>query len=236
MKGALALVVALVAACDAGSSRREVPAAPAHYTARIASLAREREALAAAWRAAPSDGVRDEVRRRASRALVRALADDILPAWNGTPWSYSGTAEAPGHRPIACGYFVSTTLEHAGLAVERRRLAQQAAEHIITTLVPEERIARFRRAPLDAFVAAVARGGDGIYLVGLDTHVGFLVVDEGDVFFHHASSTSGAVVRERALVSGPLARSSYRVVGKLAGAPLVDSWLSGRDIPTRAGG
>ena len=53
------------------------------------------------------------------------------PAWNGTPWSFSGTAAAPGRAPIACGYFVSTALEHAGLAVERRRLAQQAAEHIV---------------------------------------------------------------------------------------------------------
>ena len=103
----------------------------------------------------------------------------------------------------------------------------------MTTLVPESRIARFRRVSLDRFVHEVARRGDGLYVVGLDRHVGFLVVEGGDVFFHHASSSAGAVVRERALVSGALARSSYRVVGKLFDDALVDAWLTGRPIPTR---
>lgn len=234
MKWSLVALAALLAACrGSGGGTHEAPAAPADYAARRAELVRERDALAAAWRAAPSEAARAEVRGRAARALVDGLRDEILPAWNGTPWAFSGTATAPGEAPIACGYFVSTALEHAGLAVERRRLAQQAAEHIITTLVPEPRIARFRRVPLAAFVSAVARQGDGLYIVGLDNHVGFLVVERGDVYFHHASSHAGAVVRERALVSAPLAASSYRVVGKLGGAQLVDAWLAARALPTR---
>ena len=232
---ALALAIAL-AACDrggGGASATGTPAAPVEYDRMVAALSHERAALAREWSAAPDPSARDAIRRRAGALLLRRLTADLLPAWNGTPWSFSGTALAPGARPIACGYFVSTTLAHAGLAVERRRLAQQAAEDIILTLVPESRVARFKRVPLDTFVAAVARRGDGLYLVGLDYHVGFLVVERGQVWFHHASNVSGAVVREPALTSAALSRSSYRVVGKMLDASLVEAWLEARVIPTR---
>ncbi len=229
---ALLLLAVVAAACDRTAPPHGTPAPEPTYQRLVGDLARERAALAAAWRAAPDDSGRAEVRERAASVLYRALRDRLLPAWNGTPWSLSGTALAPGARPIACGYFVSTALEAAGLAVERRRLAQQAAEDIILTLVPESRVARFKRVPLDTFVAAVARRGDGLYLVGLDYHVGFLVVDGGRVFFHHASSFAGAVVREPALTSAALAHSSYRVVGKMLDPGLIDAWLSGAAIPT----
>jgi hypothetical protein len=231
-RGLLALAL-IVLGCDDEPPPPPAPVQTASYHRTIAALSHERAALADAWRAAGDEGERRALRARATGLLIRRLRDQLLPAWNGTPWSYSGTATAPGERPIACGYFVSTTLEHAGLAVERRPLAQQAAEDIILTLVPESRIARFKRIPLDVFVAAVARQGDGLYLVGLDYHVGFLVVTGGQVFFHHASNLAGAVVREPALTSAALTRSSYRVVGKLFDATLVEAWIEGRSIRTR---
>lgn len=234
----LLLVCAALAACDGGDRRppHPPPTQVVVYDRMVAGLSHERAALSEAWRAAADDAARAAVRDRAAGLLLRRLTGDLLPAWNGTPWSFSGTATAPGARPIACGYFVSTTLEHAGLAVERRRLAQQAAEDIILTLVPESRVARFKRVPLDTFVAAVGRRGDGLYLVGLDYHVGFLVVERGQVYFHHASNVGGAVVREPAITSAALARSSYRVVGKMLDPTLVEAWLAGRAIPTRQAG
>ena len=45
---------------------------------------------------------------------MAALRDDLLPAWNGTAWAMNGTSQVPGRGSIACGYFVSTTLMHAG--------------------------------------------------------------------------------------------------------------------------
>jgi hypothetical protein len=227
---ALAAMTAL-AGCD-DPARTPTPRAIAAYPSVVAAAAREREQLAALWQAA-SAADQERVLDRASDAFARILAERILPAWNGTPWSYDGTAAAPGARPVACGYFVATALEHAGLRVERRRLAQQAAEHIVLSLVPADRVARFRRAPLDDFLSTVVGGGDGVYVVGLDTHVGFLVVDRGDAFFHHSSRQARAVVREPALLSRALATSSYRVVGKLSGRGLARSWLAAAAIPTR---
>lgn len=228
----LLLAVLLLASCDgkrAGAPRPDLVAA---YPDIVAAAEDERRKLAAEWRAARGAD-RDRALDRAAAALSRIVTDRILPAWNGTPWSFSGTAESPGAKPIACGYFVSTALEAAGLRVERRRLAQQAAEYIVLSLVPAERIARFRRASLDAFLAAVARSGDGLYVVGLDYHVGFLIVKDGRAFFHHSSLEAGGVIREPAVLSHALARSSYRVVGKLFDREVARSWLAQSAIATR---
>jgi hypothetical protein len=231
----LACLAALLATTLPGCDDPAVPPTAretAAYPAVVAAASREREELAALWQASPPHE-QERVLDRASDALARLLAERILPAWNGTPWSFAGTAVGPGARPVACGYFVATALEHAGLRVERRRLAQQAAEHIVLSLVPADRVARFRRAPLDHFLTTVVGGGDGVYVVGLDRHVGFLVVDRGDAFFHHSSREAGAVVREPAILSRALATSSYRVVGKLSGRTLARTWLAAAAIPTR---
>lgn len=226
---AAALSMSLVA-CDrrpgtgrAGAPNPELTAA---YPEIVAEAVRERRRLEKEWRAARTPADREQVLDRAAVALGRIVIDRILPSWNGTPWSFSGTAERPGRGSIACGYLVSTALEHAGLRVERRRLAQQAAEDIVLTLAPPERVVRFRRAPFELFLAAVARGGDGLYVVGLDYHVGFLVVDRGVVWFHHASNVAGGVLREPALLSIALVTSNYRVVGKLFDRELAHAWLA----------
>ena len=63
------------------------------------------------------------------------LLQDIFPAWYGTDWAFHGTSTKPGEGAIACGYFVSTCLLHAGFKVERVKLAQQASQKIIETLM-----------------------------------------------------------------------------------------------------
>lgn len=182
------------------------------------------------------DGVaRRAVLREAALYLEGTLIDAVLPRWDGTPWSFSGTSTTPGEGSIACGYFVSTTLEEAGLRVERRRLAQQAAEDIIKTLAPPEAITRFSDVPVEKFEAAVAARGDGLYVVGLDIHVGYLIVKGGRVLFHHSSYVGPrTVVREEAAAASPLAQSRYRVVGKLfTDDDLIEAWIRDTPIPTK---
>ncbi len=230
----LLFFLTILASCDGPSrpSPEELARRSEAYPSVLAAAEHQRADLAAQWRAARDPVEQNRVLDRARVALGRIVADSILPAWNGTPWSLGGTAVGPGEKPIACGYFVSTALEHAGLRVERRRLGQQAAENIVQSLVPADRVARFRRAPLDLFLDTVASGGDGVYVVGLDYHVGFLVVEGGSSFFHHASRQAGQVVREPAVLSRALATSSYRVVGKLFDRGLARTWLTGSAVPT----
>ncbi|MBX2802395.1 MAG: hypothetical protein KTR31_32245, partial [Myxococcales bacterium] len=123
---------------------------------------------------------------------LRGAIVDLIEAWYGTPWDFYGTAAVPGDDPIACGHFVAGVLSDAGLEVERRRLGQQAAEHIIQTVTSEASIRRYRSEPVRTIVADVQQSGPGIYIVGLDHHVGFLVHhDDGVVGFCHSTYLEG---------------------------------------------
>ena len=96
---------------------------------------------------APADLIRDEPLvgvgpGRYVTAQATYGRDELLPAWDGTPWDFHGTSQAPREGKIACGYFVSTTLLHLGLQVERVRMAQQASELIVKSLVSTNPIRR----------------------------------------------------------------------------------------------
>lgn len=202
----------------------------------LAEIAARRASFHEGLSSAQSDAARHGVVREAAHYLEEALIDVVLPRWDGTPWAFSGTSTTPRTGSIACGYFVTTALEEAGLRVERRRLAQQASEIIVTSLVPPEAIERFSNVPVEDFTARVAKKGRGLYVVGLDNHVGFLIVRSGKVLFHHSSYVGPiAVVREEATASSPLRDSKYRVVGKLfTDDALVEAWIRGAPVPTKA--
>jgi len=220
-------------AAEPGSAQPPPP--PPASAGVLDDIAARRTAFRQAFLSRKSAAARRTVLKEAARYLEGALIDTVLPRWDGTPWAFSGTSTTPRTGSIACGYFLSTTLEEAGLQVERRRLAQQAAEDIIETLAPPEAIARFSDVPVERFEAAVAARGDGLYVVGLDIHVGFLIVRGGEVLFHHSSYVGPvSVVREAAVASSPLAQSRYRVIGKLfTEDALIEAWIRGTPIPTR---
>jgi hypothetical protein len=168
---------------------------------------------------------------RARELLVATLRDEILPAWDGTTWDYSGTSQAPRQGKIACGYFVSTTLLHLGLRVDRAGMGQQASERIAQSLVTTSPIRRSSDQPIDAFLARVRAAGDGIYLAGLDNHVGFVIVDGADTWFHHAVPHD-VVRREPAREAPYLVASRYRVFAGLFDDALVEKWLREEPIAT----
>src|SRR6185503_11864345 len=125
------------------------------------------------------------------------------------------------------GYFVSTVLRDAGWRVERVRLAQQASENIILSLTSAPHIKRFRRVAISDFIKAVEEWGPGVYVVGLDIHVGFIVNTGSGVYFIHSSYVEPRmVVQENASESRILMASEYRVLGKIvADDLLIEKWL-----------
>ena len=183
---------------------------------------------------ADSESDRSAIMAQARDTIVHVIASQLLPAWLGTPWSFYGASEQPGVGAIACGYFVTTVLRDAGFRVERIRLAQQASELIIRSLVRAENIKRWSNVSIETFVDQVHHWGPGLYVVGLDNHVGFLL-DDGDevVFIHSSYREPSQVIKEHAGGSSILAGSRYRVVGKLtADERLIRRWLAGEAIST----
>ena len=193
------------------------------YDAQKAAALAERDALAEELALGA-----DDVWLQAHEALAHAVMD-LLPTWEGPPWAMNGTTEVPGEGRVACGYLVSTVLRDVGLPVERVRLAQQGAEDIIRTLSDERVVRRYRGVAVSEVLQE--HEADGVYVVGLDWHVGLLVVADGEQTFCHASrSAARQVVCERAAEARSL-RSRYTVVGALSRRAL-ESWLTGEPLPT----
>ncbi len=211
------LVAALIAIAALAPS-----VASADYPAKVERLAREHQALAKNV----EDGkaglatLRTELQRR-----ILSLADD----WMGTRWGLGAPqADEPGDGKINCGMFVATVLGDAGIIVNRVKLQRQPAELIIKTFSKPGDIARFRNDDMETFLEGVRTMGDGLYIIGLDFHVGLLSVSGDDIRFIHASYVTNTVVDEDAASAVPITTSKYRVVGKLLDDRMVRKWVEGR--------
>ncbi|WP_253902720.1 hypothetical protein [Corallococcus exiguus] len=200
------------------------------YAEVVAGLEARRQDFGTRWH---QPGVkRTSLRDEARSTVLEAITRQLMPAWYGTPWEFYGHSQTPGTGSIACGYFVSTVLRDAGFRIERVRMAQQPAEHIVKTLAPSLKTWRFRDRPVSEVVDRLMSAGAGLYVVGLDYHVGLLWNDSAKVWLCHSSYLGEAkVVCEDALTS-PAMVSRYHVVGKLLEDGMMDAWMKGRAIPT----
>ncbi len=189
-----------------------------------------------AYKEAPNKVVKEAIVDSTFAYLYATITDELFKEWYGTKWDFNGTTEVPHKGKIACGYFVTTILRDAGFKVERRKLAQQASEKIVKSLVTESYIKRFKHKSIDDFVKGVTKMGDGLYIVGLDTHVGFLSVEgRGKYvrFVHAAQSSKGSVRSEAPNRSKVLKKSKYRIAGKiLPNRALQRKWLVGGKVRT----
>ena len=167
-----------------------------------------------------------------SRVVLQTVLPELMRCWLGTPWDFNGISETPGEGKIACGYFVSTVLRDAGFKVPRIKLAQQPSQLILHTFATG-RSTRHVGMSYEAFVEELATHPPGIFIVGLDSHVAFIIntPDEADSPFRFIHS-SGAwpercVVDESPSEASVLASSNYRIFGDiLANDKTIDNWLT----------
>jgi len=161
-----------------------------------------------------------------AQAFTNQLTGKIFPYWYGTDWDFNGTTQIPNKGSIACGYFVTTTLRDLGVDINRVKLAQCASEQMIKSLVSESNIERFSNKSIQEFEQTLKAKGNGIYVVGLDNHTGFLhLSDQGNFFIHSSGARPFKVVKEKFSESALLIKSKYRVVGKLtAEKKLLSAW------------
>lgn len=157
-------------------------------------------------------------KQKQQQFLINVLTKHIFPFWYGTRWSFYGNTTTPGDGSIACGYFVTTTLSHAGVKLNRIKLAQCASEEMIRSLVQKQNITHFNSLSLQNFINGISKKGKGIYIIGLDNHTGFIYIDStNEVRFIHASGRLPfCVINEKASESVVLEKSDYKVVGKIS--------------------
>lgn len=210
----------------------------ATYRVLATELDRWRRELAERHRRARAAAERKAVENDARLLLARVLPE-MMRCWLGTPWDFNGIAEKPGDEGIACGYFVATLLRDAGFRLDRYRLAKQPSENILRSFLPRESCVLRIGEDYQAYAGRLDVAEPGIHLVGLDTHVGFIVTgaDGGFRFIHSSGSDPWCVVDESRDAAVVLQRSRWRMLGNLTADPqVIRRWLHGEKIVVHDGG
>lgn len=166
--------------------------------------------------------------------FTQCFLTEIVPHWFGTHWTFSGHTEVPRQGDIACGYFVSTTLLHAGLNLNRYRLAQQSPvdEALMLSLGDSVRATQ-RDNALKALAVWRSKLRDGLYFIGLgDGHVGFLLKQQGRFYFLHANYAAPVgVLLQPVEESVLMGFQDFYLADITCNRRLMEYWLSGNKIP-----
>ncbi|SNR16861.1 hypothetical protein [Tenacibaculum jejuense] len=169
--------------------------------------------------------------QKARLYLVSSIGTELFPYWYGTKWDFNGTTRIPKQGKIACGYFITNILTDVGFDIPRVKWAQSASEVFIKRLA-KNKIKRFVNKPIENIEKYLVNSGDGLYLVGLDSHTGFIYVNKNKVRFIHADyyEPEKGVVSEKLNSYSPIAYSKYRVIGKLMSDEMIESWIMNKRI------
>lgn len=162
------------------------------------------------------------------------LVSDIIPQWYGTKWSFDGYTDTPKSGSIACGYFVSTTLRDVGLNINRYKLAQKAPYHeaeVIACGTTIETLQNKSKEDLKAYF--IKNKKDGIYFIGLDFHVGFILKDGQNIYFIHSNylNNSGPI-KEKLEDSKVIKSSVYHLCNITHNDILLKKWLNNDIVQT----
>ncbi|MBK5720699.1 hypothetical protein JGH11_07420 [Dysgonomonas sp. Marseille-P4677] len=153
------------------------------------------------------------------------ISNDFFTSWYNTPWTFHGHSQTPKEGSIACGYFITTTLRDMGFNIPRIKWAQQASEYLIKKVSTD--IKRFYKRPIKEIVDHIETNGEGLYIVGLDCHVGYIYNKNGKMTFVHANyyKPKIGVMSEPLIGHNPLNDSKYRVIGKIFDEEMVKNWI-----------
>jgi hypothetical protein len=218
----------------------------ATFDAAVASIAARRTTLARAYAAAPDDRARAAVRADARAFLIEAITSDLFPLWLGMPWGLgsNSTATRP-HEPgmkVGCSYFVTAILGNAGFRLSNRyTFARAPALDIQRSLARDKSdIHRYLSIPADDLESRIAALGDGLWLIGLNNHIAWVVVHDGAVRLVHASGVDRVVIDEPFAPSPVIdfsRRAGYFVSPVIVASPtndaLIDAWLRGETVEFR---
>ena len=172
----------------------------------------------------------------ASKYIYSKLVNAIVPHWYGTEWDFNGHTNIPNEGEIACGYFVSTTLKHLGFNLNRYKMAQQAGLTEAKMLQARAELKIFSNLSFDALKQKLnASYTDGIYFVGLDNHVGYVLLKDKELYFLHSSYYDDKVMIEDAETSPCFPSGIYVFAEISTNKKLIESWILNKrlNVPSR---
>lgn len=196
------------------------------YEDLLSSVAKERAIFEKEYKQA-DEAERAGIEEKASSYLLEKITHDFFNQWYGTEWDFNGTTRTPRKGKIACGYFITTILSDAGFKIPRVKWAQQASEYYITRMTSD--VKRFSNRTPEYMKDYFLKQPDGLYVAGLDSHVGFVYKSGDELTFTHASYYDPEIGVQTESLDGdnPFAKSAYRVVGRILGKDMIRKWILG---------
>ncbi|OQX88865.1 hypothetical protein B6D60_00860 [candidate division KSB1 bacterium 4484_87] len=213
-------MILIVSSCQSQTAKKE-------YHALVQDIINTRNEYHANFMNADSTE-KDALIKNARKYLTDEITNNIFPSWYGTKWDFYGMTRTPQKGKIACGYFVTTILSDIGFNIPRIKWAKSASEIFIKKLALKKDIKRFLNRPISEVEKYLLKAGEGIYLVGLDNHVGFISVKDSTMNFIHSNyyHPEIGVMSESITSENPLHDSRYRVIGKLMSDQMIINWIN----------
>jgi hypothetical protein len=159
------------------------------------------------------DGIDSGDWTQAGQLLFQTLNNDIPTYWTGTKWDFNGTTQTPSSGTIACGYFLTTTMQQTGFEIKRVWMAQQASSTLIKAYCTNVKVT----SSVSSIVNYLKSQPDiSCFIIGLDFHTGFITKDSSDYYFIHSNYIGDeGVIKEKVEVSEALANNAYFMIGSL---------------------
>lgn len=173
---------------------------------------------------------KDSILQFTQNYLHNTISTIILPQWYETVWDFNGISETPKKGAVACGMFVTVILKDAGFNISRIKSGQLASEVLIKKLT--KNIKRFSNQKMDKIIDYMEKCPDGLYIVGLDTHVGFINKQGKSITFIHSNyySPHVKVMSQQLSDTSPLTDSGYRIIGKILDYEMTKKWILNEKI------
>ena len=236
-------LLALVGLAQAGMSPQNRKPAIQFPTALSEIRSRQLE-FRKKWEQAKTEEDKERIRTEAREFVVKMILKNIFPPWMGTPWHMGEDDDASmphqeGKR-ISCSMFVTAVLQNAGLQLDnRKRWADSRALYIQRSLAPEQKdVHRYFSITPQELAQRLKQLKTGLYLIGLNCHVGFVVINKKDVRFVHSNyvDPQEGVVDESLAESQAILNSQpigYWVTPIFQDHRLIEFWLENRPVPIR---
>jgi hypothetical protein len=169
-----------------------------------------------------------------SKIFEISLVNRIIPFWEETRWSFEGHTSKPKSGTIACGYFVSTTLQDIGMNLNRYKLAQQSPINEAKSLAINAEVKEFSKGSSARNISAIAKYlEEGIHYIGFDqSHVGYILKKKDKLYLIHSNYIVSIGVQIEQIEKSEVFQSysKFYIVKLSTNENLLRSWIQGKQI------
>jgi len=175
------------------------------------------------------DSVKVNIIHEAANYLFDNLLNKIIPFWYNTPWCLSGYSNIPGEGTVGCSYFISNTLVACGYNLNRFRLAQTDPIAGSRSLTFTDSVVKYIRDDQMENIAKkiLDNHPEGLYIIGLDMHVGYLLIYKSNLYFIHSAYYYPNVVCMEHFEKSPgiLGSNNFYITPITANKKLIEKWI-----------